>query len=1567
MSDSNNKDLFEEENNTSDLGDEEINSFEDFMEALEGAIKEIKREEGAEDEEVSEEELTAVAQVLLEKMAASSDEGEPQDLAEDDDEDEFEPYEPLSDEEFEALMESLAEEADDLDDLGEEDPELSPLDDSGFADDDALIADEGEEEDGLERAVQLYRLVDVLKKAEFKLRTGLSGVMSEIENASSEESVEAEEASSEQEATAEPENDSSDKSSGKKKKKKKNKNKNKNKGEDLSEEVKTDGSQEKSEPVAAINNSFTEAFMANKREEKNIATGSVGTIEWSDKHSAVYSNGSIPEHHRDFHLVHRNRSEIEDLSVMHTYLGYKKAYDPGVNGWDMILDYNSGEKIGAIPHIKLSLAWELAKRYNGYDNDVEVGVKYGITFFDWKNAVKAIEKYIRNSDIEVEGVNKNVTVLIQHLFKVPTLDYQLLFIKKSEKVFEVVRDAILCDIKETAKAVKQWKKIKTYKYRVPLHTENGGIFSGDDVNKLHAGVGIRFLNDLCMYSVYDLKSQSLDHSFGGIVKEINAAFHEDKQKRRDRALQKYPFIVGNLALLLLTILAYVFQYTLIKDIPMTVIVNMASTAWVVMNLVIVWACIRSKLRKKKIPGYAYMTKKIRKRLTWMSIFALFVVSSLICFYQRYDGYNSRFYYRDIGDGEIAIAGLVDKEQSELIIPETMDDKTVTKIDLYAFDGELMNTAYLPSTVEVIANSAFKNCTSLVRVGYVDEGERAPLVIEKKAFQGCSALDECTVTSGATTISKKAFRDCIYLRSILLDNASVIEDQAFENCTSLADVRIGSSLETLPQNVFKDCYNITKVEGFENVKYVGNEAFYGCTSLQNVDLTNVLTIGKKSFYGCYGLTNIYISNTVTEIGEDAFSSCSSVTDIVIPYFGKNLESSATSSLDYYFNCTERSANSLSVTVNGVDAIYKKNFENCFDVTDVTLGDSVTSIEAGAFKDSQIYSITLSPSISSIGDETFMGCTYLNTVNGAEHINSVGKSAFRSCGSLSTLNLISAATIGQEAFYNCYSINSVTFGPALTSIGKNAFEECSSLMSVDLSGTACSSIGSYAFNNCNQLSAALLPLDLTSLPEGIFNGCYNLESVTMGTELTEIGSKAFQNTSVGNFDFTNIKEIGNSAFNNCSNITEVVIPNEIEVLGTNAFANCYNLTSYTGPFSVGSNNHDCSSLLAGTGLTTLTVTKLTRAANNFLGNLDGVVTVVFDCELTSIENNAFSYKYSLKNITLPDTLKTIGESAFYDCDGLESITIPASVTAIKSEAFSECDNISSFVIPDGVSAIEKGVFENCTGLLSVTIPDGITEIREYAFNGCYNLGTVELPSALVTIGKSAFSGCSEFDSITLPDGVKTISSYAFSSCTGISSIDFGSSLNNIGESAFWGCTNLTEIVIPETVTVIGANAFRDCSQIETAVVSSNATSIGSDIFTGCYSLYSLTIPFLGGSASSAMDISYVTDSYYLRTIAITGAKKIAEEAFKNLSYLTLLVLNDGINSIGNNAFADCISLTRVVFPSESVWKSHKSVFEDVPVYQSLTSEESYAEKEARIEAEEAAKKEAEEAAKKEAQGK
>ena len=291
------------------------------------------------------------------------------------------------------------------------------------------------------------------------------------------------------------------------------------------------------------------------------------------------------------------------------------------------------------------------------------------------------------------------------------------------------------------------------------------------------------------------------------------------------------------------------------------------------------------------------------------------------------------------------------------------------------------------------------------------------------------------------------------------------------------------------------------------------------------------------------------------------------------------------------------------------------------------------------------------------------------------------------------------------------------------------------------------------------------------DGAFRGCDSLQSVTIPNSVTKIGDRAF------------------SA---CFSLQSVTIPNSVTKIGDGAFLGC-NICFFICNSTYFQNDDVC---------------LFNKDKTAIVSRIKDCVNYIIPNSVKSIGNSAFSGCKSLQSVTIPNSVTSIGDYAFSSCESLQSITIPNSVTSIGDEAFSWCESLQSVTIPNSVTGIGDKAFGGCKSLQSVTIPNSVTSIGDKAFGGCKSLQSVIIPNPVTSIGDQAFGGCKSLQSVTIPVAVTSMGDYAFSWCISLQSITIPNSVTSIGDYAFYHCTSLQSITIPNSVTSIGYRAFCNC---------------------------------------------------------------------------------------------------------------------------------------------------------------
>ena len=331
----------------------------------------------------------------------------------------------------------------------------------------------------------------------------------------------------------------------------------------------------------------------------------------------------------------------------------------------------------------------------------------------------------------------------------------------------------------------------------------------------------------------------------------------------------------------------------------------------------------------------------------------------------------------------------------------------------------------------------------------------------------------------------------------------------------------------------------------SVTAIGDKAFSSCYSLSQITIPNSVTaIGNSAFSGCDSLSQITIPSSVTAIGDSAFSSCSSLTQITIP---------------------------SSVTAIGDEA-----FLWCSSLTQITIPESVTAIGDEAFYEcTWLSQITIPSSVTAIGDSAFYGCDSLTQITIPNSVTAIGKWAFSSCRSLTQITIPESVTsIGDRTFNNCSSLSQITIPSSVTAIGDSAFSSCDSLSQITIPESV-TSIGKFAFAACSSLSQITIPRPVYSIGENPFAGLKielkNLSPLFLVEDnvLFTADKKrliSYCSTQTSYCIPNSVTAIGDSAFRGCDSLTQITIPDSVTRIGKGAFYKCSNLTEITIPDSV-----------------------------------------------------------------------------------------------------------------------------------------------------------------------------------------------------------------------------------------------------------------------------------------------------------------------------------------------------------------------------------------------------------------
>lgn len=690
----------------------------------------------------------------------------------------------------------------------------------------------------------------------------------------------------------------------------------------------------------------------------------------------------------------------------------------------------------------------------------------------------------------------------------------------------------------------------------------------------------------------------------------------------------------------------------------------------------------------------------------ISLIVLFVCNSISA--ADFEIANLAYTITSAAKQEVRVEKAATEPGGDLIIPASVfnsfDAKryTVTRIGDEAFkDCKNIRSVSMPSTIVSIGNKAFSNCSSMCIVQLSD----SLTSIGREAFSNCAVLQSIELPTTLTSLGQKAFLGCNSLTHIIYN--SILCNKGYST-DAFYDIR----------------QNIQSVTFGNKVRYIPYRLCEGMNLLSAINLPQSLTdIESYAFKDCQNITTITIPENVTSIGYNAFQNCTNLTNVV--WNAKR--------------CNETLYHTYSP------------FEE-LNIQSIAFGNEVELIQdAFCIEQSQLSSLYIPTSVSSIGEMAFYRCT------GLTHV------------------IIESGNIGSNAFGECSGIDSLILGNGVTNIACSPFTSCKAVAYLEIGTSVSPSYGTFRdftnlksvvwnAKNCKEIN------DHVELRSPFYNAGGKLTSFTFGPDVDTIPYAlcaylpGLKNIIIPN----SVKAIDECAFYACGRLQTAVIGNGIKAIPAAAFCECDNL------------NH-----------------------------------VVIGDSVIDIGRRAFYYCSALTGqLQLPKDLQTIEEEAFFACGNItNTLVLPQSLTHIGERAFEGCRNISGTLeLPQNITTIEYETFQNCCNIDTLIIGNSISSIGERAFEGCKALKYIKYGTHLAQINDYAFMNCQALsDSLIFPQGLTHIGIGAFAWCPQLASISIPNSVTNIGNNAFNGCTGLLKIYsLSDIVPTIGKVTFFNVSR-------------------------------------------------------------------------------------------------------------------------------------------------------------
>ena len=603
-------------------------------------------------------------------------------------------------------------------------------------------------------------------------------------------------------------------------------------------------------------------------------------------------------------------------------------------------------------------------------------------------------------------------------------------------------------------------------------------------------------------------------------------------------------------------------------------------------------------------------------------------------------------------------------------------------------------------------------------------------IGHRVFYGCSNLTWVSIPNSVNYIGDSAFRECSGLTSVTIPNSVVIiEHYAFYQCTGLTSIDIPNSVTSIGNYAFYQCSNLSSITIPNSLTSIGLVAFDGTTWYDNQPngfvylglvaykykgdlswneslLIQAVTLGiAGGAFASQSMKSVTIPNSVKTIGHQAFANCQYLTSIDIP--------------------------------NSVTSIANYAFYQCSNLTSATIGNSVTSIGMYAFAycSNLKYIICEATSVSSKGSDAFKDISgrMLDVTSSAaeEYKTTEPWSQFGSINAVSEEGNIISGSCGKNVNY---TLNLETGVLSITGTGamkefSNGFQpwyyKTSYIKTVNIADGVIS-VGSYAFYNCSNLASVTIGNSVTSIGRYAFDGTAWFNNQPDGLVYAGLVAYKYKGTMPLNTSVT-IEEgtlgITEYAFNGCSGLTSVTIPNSVTSVGESAFGG----TAWY-------NNQPDGLVYAG------------LVAYKYKGTMPENTSITIAEGTLSIAGSAFYGRSSLKSVTIPNSVTSIGNFAFYNCSGL-------------TEVYCYAENV-----PTTSSSAFQGVTLNSATLYVLD-----SSKDDYSASAPWSgFGTIESLKANATLGTNGFTTFAyryplDLSNAKLPTGVKAYKASSISGTT------------------------------------------------------------------------------------------------------------------------------------------------------------------------------------------------------------
>jgi len=766
---------------------------------------------------------------------------------------------------------------------------------------------------------------------------------------------------------------------------------------------------------------------------------------------------------------------------------------------------------------------------------------------------------------------------------------------------------------------------------------------------------------------------------------------------------------------------------------------------------------------------------------------------------------------------------------------------------------------------------------------------------------------------------------------------------------------------------------------ENEGTLMDDLDYGNFMIIRKDLLILLiaTGNEASFLGQLSETEDFVY-AIDEAGAEAaiISYRKDESEVLIPSLYQGLPVTAIGA--YAF--TEKNITNITLGEN-IKTVGKFAFKGCDNLTSFTLSPSVTMLGNGVLarsgigqdgidlngsdifliEDGALYDTKMGRLLSYYGSEenfvvrkgtkiidacAFEGASELKHIVFTEGLRRINQLAFAGCYSLEEVNFPKSLDVINYRAFSCSAdghpsaLEAVRFDPGceISEMYEFVFENNISLHSFVFPEKAFA-LSEGMLTGCISLTELKLPQGLTEIPSEFCSGCTSLRAVNTTSTFEIIGDFAFRDcNSLENFDFSNITEIGTSAFENCFALAEIVLSDKLVTCDTMAFSGCVSVKKLVLPSTL--KNLGYWAMGGMSSLEEITLPLISDEGQNrlwfYLGNMNtqSLQKISINSAATAIPDHFFAELSSVKEIVLPDGVETISAGAFSSCSSLTTLVLPSSLNFIGNSAFFNCASLASIMLPEGLTEIDTWAFCKCSSLSSIALPASLKRLGNGSFKDCTLFTSAFLPDNMEFVGDAVFAGCfgiKEFkvplcdDSAVFPKNIQGYTQdHSGNFVDNVEKVTVSPGTTVIPARAFTNMEKLVDLTFPSSVTRFDDDALVFIYNIKKLDISC-ASDYGRGILYGCDLLEELTLNmcddpandkpgYLGYFFLSSSSRDYGYENLYIKKLDIRSKNSVmGKSSFISAKALEKILLPDSLTEISDQMFLGCSKLIDIEIPS------------------------------------------------------